>query len=449
MISIHGLLRGRDLELGRDADTGGQIRYVVELARALGSRDDVARVDLITRRIDDPSVSDDYGRPVEALGDTAQIVRLPAGPPEYLPKESLWPHLDELVQALVDHLRAQPRLPDVLHSHYADAGYVGAQVSRRLGIPLVHTGHSLGKVKAERLRARGWSDEQLEEQLAMSTRVAAEEQALQRASMVVVSTHQECDEQWSAYEHHASRRCCVIPPGTDLQRLHPPDGTEWRSETAAQIDRFLTDPHRPMVLVLARPDRRKNLVAQVEAFAEDEVLRQRANLVVVAGTRDDIEELPGAAEQVLTDILLVIDRHDLYGRVAYPKDLSGDDIPRLYRLAAATRGVHVNAALTEPFGLTLLEAAASGLPVVATAHGGPADIVPTLGHGVLVDPLDKRDIARGIRQVLFDGEAWLRHALAGVEGVRAHYSWTAHAAAFVDALERRVLHPLPRTGTGG
>ena len=51
LISIHGLIRGHDLELGRDADTGGQTLYVVELARALGEREDVARVDLVTRRI--------------------------------------------------------------------------------------------------------------------------------------------------------------------------------------------------------------------------------------------------------------------------------------------------------------------------------------------------------------------------------------------------------------
>jgi len=59
LISIHGLIRGHDLELGRDADTGGQTKYVVDLARALGEREDVERVDLITRRVDDPAVSND------------------------------------------------------------------------------------------------------------------------------------------------------------------------------------------------------------------------------------------------------------------------------------------------------------------------------------------------------------------------------------------------------
>ena len=60
LISIHGLIRGKNLELGRDADTGGQTLYVVELARALGEREDVARVDLVTRRVIDPALDSDY-----------------------------------------------------------------------------------------------------------------------------------------------------------------------------------------------------------------------------------------------------------------------------------------------------------------------------------------------------------------------------------------------------
>ena len=68
-------------------------------------------------------------------------------------------------------------------------------------------------------------------------------------------------------------------------------------------------------------------------------------------------------------------------------------MPELYRLAARRRGVFVNPALTEPFGLTLVEAAASGLPVVSTADGGPRDILDACGHGELVDATDPDAIA--------------------------------------------------------
>ena len=155
MISVHGLLRGQDMELGRDADTGGQITYVVELAKALGRNPQVEQIDLLTRLIEDPQVSDDYAKPEEPLSDNVRIVRLPCGPQRYLRKEMLWPHLDHMVDRCLHLIRQQGRLPDIIHTHYADAGYVGMQLSNMLGIPQVHTGHSLGRPKRQRLLDSG------------------------------------------------------------------------------------------------------------------------------------------------------------------------------------------------------------------------------------------------------------------------------------------------------
>ena len=73
LISVHGLIRGSDLELGRDADTGGQTQYVVDLARSLAAFDPDAQVDLVTRRIVDDAISDDYARRIELLGDNCRI----------------------------------------------------------------------------------------------------------------------------------------------------------------------------------------------------------------------------------------------------------------------------------------------------------------------------------------------------------------------------------------
>ena len=90
MLSVHGLMRARDMELGRDADTGGQIKYVVELARALAKHDEVARVDLLTRQVIDAKISADYAQPLEQLEPSkGYLVRLPCGPRRYLRKESL------------------------------------------------------------------------------------------------------------------------------------------------------------------------------------------------------------------------------------------------------------------------------------------------------------------------------------------------------------------------
>ena len=136
LVSVHGLIRGHDLELGRDADTGGQTKYVVDLARALAKRDDIARVDLVTRRIVDAHVSDDYAQPIEPLSDKARIVRIDAGPQEYIAKEKLWDHLDSFTDNLATWLRSEPQPPDLVHSHYADAGYVGVRLAHLLGIPV-------------------------------------------------------------------------------------------------------------------------------------------------------------------------------------------------------------------------------------------------------------------------------------------------------------------------
>jgi hypothetical protein len=149
------LIRGRDLELGRDADTGGQTKYVVELAKALAKQPNVRRVDLVTRRIIDSEVGADYAELVEPLAENAQIVRIEVGPEAYICKEELWDHLDSFADNLLTWLHQQPRLPDILHSHYADAGYVGVHLSHWTGLPLIHTGHSLGRDKCRRLLANG------------------------------------------------------------------------------------------------------------------------------------------------------------------------------------------------------------------------------------------------------------------------------------------------------
>ena len=155
LISIHGLIRGRELELGCDADTGGQTKYVVELAKALAQQPQVERVDLVTRLVADKNVSDDYAQPIEPLGERCQIVRLPAGPEAYIPKEQLWPYLGSYADTLHAWLKQQPRWPDLIHTHYADAGYVGVRLANLTGLPLVHTGHSLGRDKYRRLLAVG------------------------------------------------------------------------------------------------------------------------------------------------------------------------------------------------------------------------------------------------------------------------------------------------------
>ncbi|NNK93175.1 MAG: glycosyl transferase family 1, partial [Desulfobacterales bacterium] len=104
-ISLHGLIRNDSPELGRDADTGGQVKYVLELARTLGALADVSRVDLVTRFIKDKNVSSDYSVPTENISENARIVRLRCGGRKYIRKELLWPHLEEFIDNGIKYIK--------------------------------------------------------------------------------------------------------------------------------------------------------------------------------------------------------------------------------------------------------------------------------------------------------------------------------------------------------
>ncbi len=333
-LHLHGLFRGHDLELGRDADTGGQTTYVLELARSLAARPEVDRVEVVTRQIHDKRVSPEYAQPREELGDGAVILRLPCGPRRYLRKELLWPHLDELADALVAQLSAQERRPDWIHAHYADAGYVGALVSQRLGIPLVFTGHSLGREKQRRLLEGGMAHDQIEHTYAISRRIEAEERALAQAALVITSTQQEAEQQYSRYDQFVPQQAAVVPPGVDSCRFHPQELPGEEEAITALMQPFLRDPAKPPLLCICRAVRRKNVPALVEAYGRSALLRERHNLVLVLGCRDDPRAMEKQQRDQFQQIFELVDRFDLYGHVADPKQHRSEDIPALYRWAA-------------------------------------------------------------------------------------------------------------------
>lgn len=448
LISIHGLMRSHHLELGRDADTGGQIKYVADLARALSERPEIARVDIITRRTDDAKLSSDYAERIEPLSEKARIVRIDAGPEDYLPKETLWDHLDVFSDNLMTWLNTQPRLPDIVHSHYADSGYVGMRISNQLEIPFIHTSHSLGRDKRRRLLASGLSRAEVEQRYNINRRIDAEETVLANADLLIASTRNEIEEQYELYDYYQPERMAVIPPGTDLLQFHPPDANAQQTAFFSKITPFLSHPDKPIILALSRPDERKNIASLIEAYGQSLPLQKMANLVIVAGNREDIRDMDSGPQSVLTEILLLIDVHNLYGHVALPKQHLPEEVAEIYRLAAASQGVFVNPALTEPFGLTLLEAAASGLPIVATENGGPVDIIQNCKNGLLIDPLNPHAIAEALLTLLKDSFYWQTCAKNGLEGVRKHYAWQTHATSYLAKikilLDKQSPHPHPR-----
>ncbi len=445
LVSIHGLIRSSNLELGRNADTGGQTKYVVELAEALGACDGVARVDLLTRLIADPDYAEDYAKALEPLSENARIVRLTCGPEGYLRKELLYPYLDEFVANAIRYFEAQDYAPDLFHGHYADGGYAAQRLAERYGVPFLFTGHSLGRNKVKALSRNGLNEEEIRDEYRMDARVAIEEEALRTADLVIASTEYEIETGYELYEAHRQARYKVVPPGIDVGRFYPYyyDGEPGFSKGEAQLQaahrmrqeiaRFLTQPDKPLVLAVSRPDRRKNIAGLVEAYGRDQELQSLANLAVFAGVRKDIEQMDDNERQVLTELLLLMDKYDLYGKLALPKKHDPDtDIPELYRMAARGQGVFVNPALVENFGITLIEASACGLPFVSTNFGGPNDIVRNCQSGILVDSSDTKAIQQAVKQLLTDDALWQSYSQNGVLGVRQHYIWSAHCATYLE-----------------
>lgn len=448
LFSIHGLIRGSNVELGRDADTGGQVKYVLELAKALGEQGAVEKVELYTRLITDKKVDGAYGQESEQLSDNVEIVRIPCGGGRYIRKEKLWPYLDEFVDNVIRRIQVNKRHPDLVHGHYADAGYVASSISDLLGIPMIFTGHSLGRTKLERLLSSGMSTEKIEKQYNITRRIEAEELSLRRASIVVTSTNQEITEQYKSYENRDYPEFRVVPPGIDTEVFFPyfsqrEDVEEMksfldaRSAVISELDRFFTNPEKPLILSICRPDHRKNIPGLVEAYGRDEELQALANLAVFAGIRRDISTMPENEQSVLTELLLAMDLYDLYGKMAIPKTHDFTyEVPELYRIVASKKGVFVNPALTEPFGLTLIEASSCGCPFVAPNDGGPKDIVGNCGSGILVNTLDSKEIACGLKQVLTDDDLWYELSQGGVKGVREHYVWDSHAGSLVGLVDK-------------
>ncbi|NUM61631.1 MAG: glycosyltransferase, partial [Ignavibacteriaceae bacterium] len=181
LYSIHGLIRGHNPELGRNADTGGQTKYVIELGQALSEYPGVDKVELITRWIRDKNYSEDYSIPEEKINDKFSIIRLRCGGGKYIRKELLWNHLEEFVDKSIKHIKSRKRLPDIIHGHYADAGYVCTELTQFFGIPFVHTGHSLGRDKLRRLLNEGMTRDEIEKRYKISHRIEVEENIIHLA----------------------------------------------------------------------------------------------------------------------------------------------------------------------------------------------------------------------------------------------------------------------------
>ncbi|MES1941908.1 HAD-superfamily hydrolase [Salinisphaera sp. T5B8] len=433
-IALQGCLRAHDVEYGITADTGGHIRYLLELAQTSARDRDIERIDIVTRAFDADFTDGDYRIGCEYVNPKVRIVRLPTPDPAYRSKEALWDQLPAFGDALVDYIDRLERAPQLLHAHYADAGHIAGLVKQRRGIPFVFTAHSLGQPKRDYTAAtRRDEDVDTPAERALDRRIATENAALRDASLVIASSRDEAELQYAQYPDYDPGRIRVIRPASDLQAFAQ---SQPNARVHAMLSRFLTEPDKPALLAIARPVTRKNLASLIRAYGESPALQERANLVILAGERQSLDALEPEIADNLRDMLALIDHYDLYGRVAYPKKHHGADVPSVYAWARVRGGLFANVAFNEPFGLTLLEAAAAGLPVVATDSGGPNDIIEQCHNGVLVNPCSTDAIAAAALALFDDHERWIACQASGRKATSV-FDWSRHVDYY-----HRLLHRL-------
>ncbi|WP_417750555.1 D-inositol-3-phosphate glycosyltransferase [Saccharothrix xinjiangensis] len=378
------------LEQPGTGDAGGMNVYIVQTATRMARLG--VEVEIFTR-----ATSSELP-PVAELAPGVKVRHVVAGPFEGLGKEELPGQLCAFTAGVLRaEARHEPGYYDVVHSHYWLSGQVGWLARERWGVPLVHTAHTLAKVKNLALAADDTPEPRM--------RVIGEEQVVAESDSLVANTDVEAGELVDLYAADPDK-VLVVPPGVDLERFTPDDPT--RAREALDL------PHDAVVLAfvgriqpLKAPD--VLLRAAAEMVARDPALRARLVVLVVGGpsgsglkTPDELVRL--AAELGISDV------------VRFLPPQGGEALARVYRAADVVAVPSHN----ESFGLVALEAQACGTPVVAAAVGGLPVAVRDGVSGVLVDGHEPGAWARAL------AEAALRRReelAANAVGHAHRFSW--------------------------
>ena len=194
----------------------------------------------------------------------------------------------------------------------------------------------------------------------------------------------------------------------------------------------LKDSGKPLLFSMARLDHIKNLTGLVEWYGQNADLRQLTDLVIVGGLVDMNDSGDSEEREQIVKMHALFDRYELNDCVRWigmrlDKHLSGE----LYRYIADKRGAFVQPAFFEAFGLTVIEAMASGLPTFATCYGGPSEIIEDGISGFHIDP-NNGDIAAAAMVDFFnkaaaDEDVWLAISEASLRRVEERYTWRLYA----------------------
>lgn len=478
ILSPHGYF-GQANVLGKP-DTGGQVVYILDQVRALeeAMRASIRRQGLdiepdivvISRLIPEAGDTSCDQRLEPILGtERARILRVPFRDargeviPHWISRFEVWPYLERFAVEAQRELLAELRHgPDMVVGNYSDGNLVASIMAHRMGVTQCTIAHALEKTKYRGSDLR-WKE--LEDEYHFSCQFTADLISMNAADFIITSTYQEIagtEESVGQYESYGSftlpglyrvvsgvdcydPKFNIVSPGADPRVFFPwSDRRRRTGELREEIREMVfgdcpddhrgsyEDPDKPLLFAMSRLDSIKNMGGFVEWYARDDELRERANVLLVGGFLDPEGSADRDERRQIEEMHRLFDEHGLDGQVRWIEmQTDKNRVGAFYRFVADTRGAFVQPALFEAFGLTVVEAMSSGLPVFATCNGGPLEIVEDGVSGFHVDPHEPDQAARAMRAFFRrceeDPDHWDRISRGAIERVQARYTWTRYA----------------------
>jgi D-inositol-3-phosphate glycosyltransferase len=372
-------------------DSGGMNVYIRSVAERLAGAG--VAVDLFTRCRGGPT------HDVREIAPGIRVVSAKGGPCQPLPKSAVQRYLPEFLGGVLRVAREDGNRYDLLHSHYWLSGWVGRAAKEILGVPLVASFHTLGKVKNYSL-ARGEGPES-------AIRLHGELDLIRDADRILAPTPLEAGQLVGLYGADPDR-IRLVPPGVDHTIFVPRD----RDQARARL--HLSGLRLALFVGRLQPHKGPDVAIRTlsEAVARDPVVAEDLVLGIVGGPSGEHAGAEVARLMELASALGVSDRVVLFPPQPHA---------RLADFYAAA-DVVLMPSRSESFGLVALEAQACGTPVVASAVGGLRSVVRS--GGILVEGHDPGDHAEAMLAILRDPALATRIGAAGAREALA-FSWDA------------------------
>jgi D-inositol-3-phosphate glycosyltransferase len=337
--------------------------------------------------------ADREGLPAEVIVEPGhRVVYIEAGP-HYLPKEALPEISDQFCHGVMEWIQANEK-PDIIHGNYWLSGVVGHHLKHELDVPFVSTFHTLARVKAE-----GGDPEP-------KWRDRAEAEIIQCSDSICVSCVEE-EEQFRRLYGDPRGRIEIVAPGVEHAFFAP--GDQAGARRAINVD-----PDVPFILFVGRIQALKGPDVAIRALAS--LGRPDAQLAIVGGSSGRNGDVQASEAHALVDEL------GLHDQVHFIEPKPHHILSTWYRAA----DIVLVPSRSESFGLVALEAAACGVPVVASAVGGLLSLVDDGETGYLIEGRKPADYADARRTILNDSELAASMGKAAVERAQA-YTWRAAA----------------------